>query len=157
MGRGKKLDITEINLIQKHKNLKKSNRQIAALLGRSVNVINNYIKNQATYGTKKSPGRPRKIKPRTEKMFLRTQSSAPKNAKTLLAMTETECNVRTVQRVLSGPLKMKYRKMQGTPELNTEHKNNRYQFARNFSAMGENGIQLSFQMKRSLTWMAPTV
>lgn len=155
MGRAKKLNQTEINLIKKHKNMKKSNRAIALLLSRSVNVVNYYLLNPDNYGTKKTTGRPRKIKARTEKMFLRVQKTAPQNARTLLVMTETVCNVRTVQRVLAGPLGMKYRKMRGTPQLNQGHKIDRSQFARDYSNMGDKWHKVIFSDEKKFNLDGP--
>ena len=58
MGRGKALTAYEKGQIDAYHASERSNREIAKLLSRSLNVINNYVKNPNSYGTAKSPGRP---------------------------------------------------------------------------------------------------
>ena len=63
--RNKLLTLDERQKIDKTFYLKGLNRaQIARIMKRSFGCINAYLKNRSSYGTKKSPGRPRKLSKR---------------------------------------------------------------------------------------------
>ena len=61
MGRCSSLTDYEKGRIEGMRDCGTSLRKIASQLGRSHNVVNNYLKNKSGYGKKKTTGRPRKV------------------------------------------------------------------------------------------------
>ena len=80
MARGRKLSDIEKGQITAYKLDGKSNRQIATLLGRSPTLIDNYVKDSAGYGTRKSTGRPSKVSERDKRRIYREASKSVKIA-----------------------------------------------------------------------------
>ena len=79
MACGRKLSDIEKGQITAYKRDGKSNRQIATLLGRSPTLIDNYVKDSAGYGTRKSTGRPSKVSERDKRRIYREASNSVKN------------------------------------------------------------------------------
>ena len=61
----------------------KSNRQNAILLGRSPTLIDNYVKDSAGYGTRKSTGRSSKVSERDKRRIYLEDSNSVKNCSTI--------------------------------------------------------------------------
>uniref|UniRef100_A0A8R1IUF1 HTH_Tnp_Tc3_1 domain-containing protein n=1 Tax=Caenorhabditis japonica TaxID=281687 RepID=A0A8R1IUF1_CAEJA len=76
MGRGKPLTDYEQGLIDDNSALGMSNQLTAVFIGRSLNVVNNYIKNPRHYGTKKPPGPPSLLSDRDKRNIVRKASNA---------------------------------------------------------------------------------
>uniref|UniRef100_A0A8R1HPC5 HTH_Tnp_Tc3_1 domain-containing protein n=1 Tax=Caenorhabditis japonica TaxID=281687 RepID=A0A8R1HPC5_CAEJA len=75
MGRGNPLT-DEQGLIDANSTLGMSNQQTAVFIGRSLNVVNNYIKDPRHYGTKKPPGQPSLFSDRDKRNIVRKASNA---------------------------------------------------------------------------------
>uniref|UniRef100_A0A8R1DQH7 HTH_Tnp_Tc3_1 domain-containing protein n=1 Tax=Caenorhabditis japonica TaxID=281687 RepID=A0A8R1DQH7_CAEJA len=75
MGRGKPLTDYEQGLIDANSALVMSNRQIAVFIGRSLSVVNNYIKDPRHYGTKKPPGPPSLLSDRDKRNIVHKASN----------------------------------------------------------------------------------
>ncbi|OWZ20081.1 Transposase, partial [Phytophthora megakarya] len=99
---------------------------IAQRLERSWNVINNYLRNPDTYGTRKSSGRPRKLSPAAERRLLReaSKTGASKtgvSARSLKEALQLPISVRRVQEVLHDSEHMVNQKRLACPPLNAGH------------------------------------
>ena len=70
MPRGKSLNEEEKGRIKAYKECGLKNRDIAVKIGRSHNLVNNFLKNSELYGTAKRSGRPPKLSDRTKRRIL---------------------------------------------------------------------------------------
>ena len=78
MASGRKLTEYERGLIDAYHQAGKSNREIARLLRRSLDVVNRYRRNPAVYGTRKPTGRPKTISDRDKSRIMRKTSNSVK-------------------------------------------------------------------------------
>ena len=71
-----KLSELEKGKITAFKKAQWTNRKIAKELGRSRNVVNNFVKNPQQYGRKKHTGRKSKISPRMQRRIISRSSNS---------------------------------------------------------------------------------
>lgn len=104
--------------------------KISRILKRSDKVIANFLKCPEKYGTKKSPGRPRKLTKREERGILKLASNSEVSAKAIIATQGLSVSKFTVLRVIHRSGHLVRTKICCAPALTKEHKLRRLEFAR---------------------------
>jgi transposase len=104
--------------------------EISKKIGRSRNVIMNFIQNKGTYGTKTSPGRPAKLSPRDKSGILQDASNSSKSCSKIAADQNLEVSRWTIRRALNENPNIKFAKLKRAPDLLPQNKQNRLNFAR---------------------------
>lgn len=130
MPRGQKLNDIEKGKILAYHDDGKSNRQIAASLGRSPTVVDNFLKNPDAYGTTKRPGRPSKLSERDTRRIYRTASNSTKSCSEIKGELGLDVAAETVRRAIKKNPRLVRRRMKRAPMLKAVHRANRLQFAR---------------------------
>ncbi|KAF0710590.1 hypothetical protein AaE_012460 [Aphanomyces astaci] len=111
-----------------------SNRAIAKTMGRSKDVVRNYILDPQGYGTR-CRGMPRRILvDRDCRLLLREACKTGSSARVLKTTLNLEGSLRTCQRRLQACGRLKFEKRKHTPRLTPKHKEARLEYAmRNLS------------------------
>jgi len=122
MGRGKALTAYEKGQIDAYHASGRSNREIAKLLSRSLNVINNYVKDPNSYGTAKSPGRPWKVKPRLIREITCWMSNKSVSLRKAGNMLSKKVSKDTVHRVVKNSVNLAHVKLNRSPAFNDHHR-----------------------------------
>ncbi|PIC17508.1 hypothetical protein B9Z55_023726 [Caenorhabditis nigoni] len=130
MGRGKPLTDFEKGQITAKNAQGLSNRQIAQDLGKSLDVVNRFVKDPSHYGTKNSPGRPSLLTIRDKRQILRKASNAVTTCTKIKSDLNLSVSNETVRRVIQKSNFIKYRKMKKAPKLTSIHRQKRLEFAR---------------------------
>lgn len=130
MARGLKLSSEEKGQITAYHNDGRSNRWIARTIGRSLNVINNFIKNPTNYGKKKSSGRKKKLSDRQKREIIRKASNSTISCAKIKQQLDLNVHRNTVRNVLVKSPNIVRRKLKSAPAINNEDKNIRLEFAR---------------------------
>ena len=100
MARGRKLTEYEKGLIDAYHQAGKSNREIARLLRRSLDVVNRYRRNPAVYGTRKPTGRPKTISDRDKSRIMRKASNSVKTCSAIKKELGLNVTAEWVRRVI---------------------------------------------------------
>jgi transposase len=129
MGRASLLSSDERKVIDNAKKADMSNRQIAKLINRSPNAVGNYVRNPEAYGTRKSPGRPRKITAKAERRLFREASRTGKSAGQLVRDLQLSVRARRVRQILRDSRRFRYQKRKGAPSLTAAHRAHRVTWA----------------------------
>lgn len=129
MPHGKRLNNTEIDLINRFKKEKYNISQIARLINRSRKVIQNYLKDPENYRKKNCGGRPKAISDRAKRVILRIASNSALTAREIMTQAGVTTNIRNVQRLLKNSKRLKRKKLQRKPVLTNIHKEARLEFA----------------------------
>lgn len=129
MGRGKALNEQEKGLILGFSESDKTIREIATRLKCSKNVISNFLRAPAAYGTKKATGRPKKLYPTDKRRLLRAASNATKGSNTLRKELDLSVAARSIRRVLHNDPKFMFEKMISAPMMLPRHLIAQEQFA----------------------------
>ena len=79
MAKGTKLSEFEKGEIKCRKRVRKSQREISNVLGRSKTVICNFLKSPNKYGTRKPTGRPEKLSPQFKRRIAHEVKKNKKN------------------------------------------------------------------------------
>jgi IS30 family transposase len=129
MARGTKLSEFEKEKVSAFHEQGKSNREIAQLLGRSHCLVNNYLKNTADYGAKKT-GRPSKKSDRDKRRIYRSASNSTSTSVKITSDLSLNVNSSTVKRAIYKNLTLVCRKMKRAPALTNIHRRLRLEFSR---------------------------
>ncbi|XP_054642105.1 zinc finger and SCAN domain-containing protein 2-like [Dunckerocampus dactyliophorus] len=101
MAKAKKLSLFERSRIVELHKQGLSQRAIAAEVGRSKTVIQNFLKDPEHYGTKKSSGRPKKITPAlSRRIRLAVHQDIGWSSSQIKALTGADCSAITIRRHL---------------------------------------------------------
>ncbi|KAI1695148.1 helix-turn-helix domain-containing protein [Ditylenchus destructor] len=130
MGRGTQLTDLEKGAIQAFKSQGLSNRSIASQIGRSANVIDNYVKDSDAYGLKKSSGRPQKLTPRIKRRLEFAASNSQIGSRPLRTALAPHCSHVTVWKALKSSPRLQRQLMKKKPRLTGQHVPTRYRWAR---------------------------
>ncbi|CAO4387548.1 unnamed protein product [Caenorhabditis nigoni] len=130
MPRGKSLTELEKGFIAGMKATGCSNRHVADMMGRSLCVINSYVRNPELYGKKKRAGRPPKTTPRQRRMILRAASNSILSSNQIKRQLQLPVTKMTICRVIKKSRFIRRRKMRRAPFLSPEHRQKREEFAR---------------------------
>lgn len=129
MGRGKVLNEKEKGHILAYKDSGMSHREIGRRMGRSCNVVNQFIKNGDEYGVNKSPGRPPKLTPRNKRAIIAKASNSTIGSRRLRNEFAPNVSHVTVWNALKESSNLVYKKMKSVPTLKKEHCKTRLTFA----------------------------
>jgi transposase len=130
MPRGSQLsDIEKHSILEMHKN-HLSHREIAKKIKRSKTAVTNFLKDPLKYGTKKRPGRRRKIDERSKRHILRAASNRNVSCARLVAEMNLKASRWTVNRVISRSKVLKKKKKKRSPPLKKSHKDARLKWAK---------------------------
>lgn len=130
MGRQKGLSEKEQGQILAFRKTGWGIRKIAREIGRSHCVVLNFLKNPASYGQKKSPGRKKKLSAREERHVVSKASNSTKSCSQIRAELNLDASISTVWRTLKQSPNISRSKMNSAPRLLTRHKEARLEFAR---------------------------
>ena len=130
MGRARKLTDFEKGEIIAYHRAGKSNRAIVPLVGRSLNVINNFLKDPAVYGTRKSPGRPSTISERDKRRIHREASNSVKNCTQIKKDLGLNVTSRRVLQLIRKNPNIARRRLRKAPAITKVNKRKRVQFGR---------------------------
>jgi transposase len=130
MPRGIPLSGEEKGMIKAFKDLKLSNRAIAAKLKRSPRVINNYVNNPGLYNTKRRSGRIPALSERQKRLIIRKASNRTITSKQIISDLKLNCSKWTVNRAINNSGILKLAKKQSSPPLTERHKQNRLKWAK---------------------------
>lgn len=129
MGRKSSLNEEEKGKIKAFKEMFLSNRQIAKRIGRSANVVDNFVKDMHNYGSKKSSGRPKMLTDRDKRQLIREAANSTKGSRRLAKEIVANVSHLTVWRSLNASENLKYVKMNQIPKLKPIHCQKRAEFA----------------------------
>lgn len=130
MPRGRHLNESEINLIEKLYSENWSKAKIAKFINRSHRVVRNFLKDPENYGKRKRTGRPRATTARERRSILRVASNSALTARQVAVEAGVSTNLRNVQRIIHECRHLKRKKLQRKPLLSDKHKLNRLKFAK---------------------------
>ena len=144
MGRGKELTEFEKGQINGLASSGLSNRKIAAIIKRSRNVVNNYLRDQENYGKKKSSGRPKVLSERNRRSILREVRVSGGSVGQVKAATNVPGSWWTVWRVIKGSPNIEYTRGQRKPDWKKHHIDARRQFAINHVTWADEWTRVIF-------------
>lgn len=130
MAKGKALSEYEKGQIDTFKSQGRSNRKIAEEIGRSLNVVNRYVRDPKNYGITKSPGAPPKLNERDKRRIIRAAVDGKKSCRKIQREVVPEVSKSTVWNVLNEAPDVSHEKMVAAPKLKDHHKVARLAFAR---------------------------
>lgn len=130
MGRGNKLNESEIRKIIELKNQNLNVSQIAKIVNRSRKVVYNLLKDPENYGKKKSSGRPPTLSERNKRAIIRIASNSALTSREIACQAGVTANIRSVRRVLQRCKFIQRLKMKQKPPLTKQHKKDRLTFAK---------------------------
>ena len=107
-----------------------SNCYIAEQIGRSPNVVSNFLRNPVDYGTAKSSGRPPKLNTRDKRRIFRRASNSVSSSATIQRELNLNVTPMTVRNVINSSPNIVRARMRKAPALTDVHKERRLQFAR---------------------------
>lgn len=155
MGRAKTLTQEEIGKIIALKEENYSNRQIAIKIGRSDNVIRNYLKDAENYGKNQKGRTARATTERERSSILRKASNSAATARVIKEKVATSASIRTVQRVIKACPHIKRKKLQKKPHLLPRHKTARLEYCRNHIHWKEEWHQVIFSDEKKFNLDGP--
>lgn len=91
MPKGSQLSEFERGQILTFKEEKRSNKWISKRIGRTMCVIRNFLADPAAYGSKKSTGRPKVLKPRERRRILADLSNNQKGINSSFIVRQIHC------------------------------------------------------------------
>lgn len=130
MGRSVQLTESEKKRILELHKKKKSQRQIAALLGRSNCVISHFLKDPDNYGFVVKNRKNRKVTERVKRVILNAVSNKRISAARIIKENCLDINAMTVYRVLHASPHITKQKMKKSPIISKVNKAKRMDFAR---------------------------
>lgn len=109
-----------------------SNRNIAKEIGRSHNVVNNFISKGENYGNKYATNGNKKISSRKKNQLIALASTGKLNANGMIQELDLPIKKQRVCDILSSSGFFKYTKRMKTPSLKPQHVEARLRWARNY-------------------------
>lgn len=107
MGRGLALNDKEKGQIMAYKEERLSNREIGRRIGRSVNIVNNFIRLKDEYGKKKAPGKAGILTPRQKRAIRAAAANSTKGSRRLQKELAPNVSHVTVWKALTETFVMK--------------------------------------------------
>lgn len=142
MGRGKPLSPYEQGQIVVLHEQRLSMRGIAKKLGRSLCVVQNFLKNKENYRKLKSTGRPNVLTARETRLVSRKASNSMKSAVTIKEELNLLSSKSTNLRVINGQPNLIRAKLKKIPCLTKQHKIKRKEFAKDNMATNWNQVNI---------------
>jgi IS30 family transposase len=142
MPRGKELTEYEKGQIDARRELGQGYGMIAKALGRSKSGIQHHA--NGDYGQKKRPGRPKKLTKQDERKIVKKASNSTKSLATIKSELNLDVSKSTVWRVLDKNPNIVHAKMAKAPNLTSDHKIRRLEFAKQNMATEWKKVMVSF-------------
>lgn len=117
MGRAKPLTAEEKGRINAFSECGLSNRRIASKIGRSLNVVNNYLRNQSGYGKNMKGGTYKATTEADRRAIIRTASNSHESASKIREKTGVSASLATVKRVIRSAKHLKRLKLKKNHRL----------------------------------------
>lgn len=130
MGRGKALSELEKGKIVAFFDQQLGMREISRKLGRSLCVVQNFLKDRENYGTKKSSGRPKVLSVRETRQVGRLASNSVRSANMIKKELRLSASKSTILRAIKEQPHIIRAKLKKAPLLNANHKVKRLEFAK---------------------------
>jgi transposase len=130
MPRGTELSDFEKGRILAFQEMGLSNRDIATRLGRSHNVVDNFIKKKDGYGKKKRSGRRPKLSDRDKRSIVRAASNSTKGVRRIRDECKPNVSKDTIWRAIKSSPHLARQKLKVNPKLKPEHEVKRMNFAK---------------------------
>ena len=137
MSRGKTLSANEKGRIEACRKANYSRWRIAKDLNRSINVISNYFNAPQDCGTKKSPGRKKKLSAKEERLLVSRASLGKFSANQLRTELNLTASKKTLINYLNASKILKYERRLNVPALQEHHKIARVQWTKTMLSRGE--------------------
>ena len=155
MGKGRRLNLEEIGKIKALRKEDFKVRQIAKKIGRSHQVIINFLRNKDNYG-KNYKGRTKKATTEKERrLILRKASNSALTARQIKSAVGTSASLRTVQRVIKNCRHLKRLKMKRKPALKANHRSQRLQFAKDHMSWTKEWQKVIFTDEKKFNFDGP--
>lgn len=154
MGRATALTLAEKAKIEAFASQGLSGYAIAQKLGRSWNVVYNFLRDPTFYGKNMKGRRKRATTEADRRLILRVASNSSDSAKKIRAKSGVNASVSTVRRVLNSSKHLVLKKLQKKPPLNEQRKEARLDFVESTCLGRTNGRKWCSLMKRNLILMA---
>lgn len=129
MGKKPALSDAERGRISAYKELGLSNREIGRRIGRSLNVVNNFVRLGDEYGRKKPKGKPPSLSERDKRIIRAAAANSTKGTRKIQKELAPHVSHVTVWKVLKESPNLRYEKMKSAPTLTKEHQVLRAEFA----------------------------
>ena len=131
MPRGTVLSESERAQIDALHQMGQSRREIANFLGRSHNVVQNYITKGEDYNSlSSSSGRPKVLSERDERRIVNLASSGSYSIREIQRELPTQVSTTTIHNVIKDSPYLEWTKKNMQPPLSAQHKERRLEFAR---------------------------
>ena len=130
MGRGAQLTASEKKRILELSKKNKSQRQIAATLGRSQCVVSHFLKDPDNYGYVVKKSRKKKVTERVKRVILNAASNKRISAAKIVRENSLDLSPRTVYRVINDSLHIIRQKKKKSPVISKVNKAKRVDFAK---------------------------
>ena len=130
MPRGIKLSEFEKGQITAYHEANKSNRKIARLMGRSLDLVNRFVKNPEEYGIIKRTGPANKLSERDKRGIFRAASNSTATCSKIKKDLGLGVSPVTIRRVISKNPNLVWRKMKKASALKEIHRQGRLEWAR---------------------------
>lgn len=123
-----------------------SMRQISIRIGRSVNVVSQFLKDPERYGTIKRSGRKEKLSSRDKRRIVRLAAQSSKSLRRIAAESELDISVNTVRKVLKNSGIIVREHLMPAPRILPQHREARLSFARENMATDWSRVSLKTQL-----------
>lgn len=155
MGRKKPLTEEEKGKIKAFIECGQSHRNIAKKIGRSQNIVSNFIRKQSDYG-KNMKGRTHRVTTKADRRaIIRAASNSCNSAAKIKQQTGVTASLATVKRIIRSAKHLKRLKIKKKPPLNATRKAKRLQFAREYMSYKKEWQRIVFSDEKKFNLEGP--